>query len=89
MPPEGYRKHGGFYGYIISSGDTFIRPRPTIIDIDYVNEHGNNANLEKFVREQEILAVSEQRFEDACKWRDFPRSGRVEVERKDNCWVIK
>jgi hypothetical protein len=91
MPPEGYgkRNDNGFYAYIISSEDSFMKPKPTVIDVDYVNEHGNNANLEKFVREQEILAVSEQRFEDACKWRDFPKAGRVEVERKNDFWIIK
>jgi hypothetical protein len=88
MPPERYENQGGFYSYIIHNSE-FRKPKPTVIDVDYVNEHGNNANLEKFVREQEILAVTEQRFEDACKWRDFPKAGRVEVERKNDFWIIK
>jgi hypothetical protein len=91
MTPEEYEKRNdnGFYAYIINNGEISRKPKPIVIDVDYVNEHGNNANLEKFVREQEILAVTEQRFEDACKWRDFPKAGRVEVERKNDFWIIK
>ena len=90
MPPEGYSKRdgNGFYTYIINNEDFFIKPRPTVIDVDHVNDKGNTANLEKFVREQEKLAVSEQRFEDACKWRDFPKAGQVEVKMVNNAWVI-
>ena len=90
MPPEGYnnRRGNGFYTYIITSEDLYKKQKPTVIDVDYVNEQGNTANLQKFVKEQEMLAVSEQRFEDACKWRDFPKAGQVEVKMVNDAWVI-
>jgi len=90
MPPEGYNKRrgNGFYSYIITAEDFYRKLKPTVIDVDYVNQQGNTANLEKFVKEQEMLAVSEQRFEDACKWRDFPNAGQVEVKMVNEAWVI-
>jgi hypothetical protein len=36
-----------------------------------------------WVKEQENIAVKEERFSDAIKWRDFPSHGIVKVDSLD------
>ncbi len=36
-----------------------------------------------WVKDQELIAVNEERYSDACKWRDFPQHGIVRVDSQD------
>ena len=50
----------------------------------YVIRMSNKLNeVMAWVKDQELMAVQEQRFEDAIKWRDFPEHGIVTMDSLD------
>jgi len=49
------------------------------LNLDTVRAAGNFDKLMEKVKKEEMLAVSEERFEDAIKWRDFPEHGIVNI----------
>ena len=59
------------------------------LNVDLIRSTGKEQNLKMWVKQQEIIAVKEERFEDACNWRDFPEHGIVYVDcDKNNIWKI-
>ena len=53
------------------------------LNIDVIRLSNKLDSLMFWVKEQELIAVSEERFLDAIKWRDFPKHGIVKVDSLD------
>lgn len=53
------------------------------LNIDVIRLSNKLDSLMIWVKEQELIAVKEERFLDAVKWRDFPKHGIVKVDSID------
>ena len=53
------------------------------LNIDVIRLSNKLTELMNWVKDQELIAVSEERYSDACKWRDFPKHGIVRVDSLD------
>jgi len=53
------------------------------LNIDVIRLSNKLDSLMLWVKEQENIAVKEERFSDAIKWRDFPSHGIVKVDSLD------
>ena len=74
MPPEGYYERRMLsdlpYGILEKSN---LIP----VDLDYLSSKGKMGTFESFRLKMELKAAKEERFEDAIKWRDLPKTGTV------------
>ena len=74
MPPEGYYERRMLsdltYGILEKSN---LIP----VDLDSLSSKGKMGTFESFRLKMELKAAKEERFEDAIKWRDLPKSGTV------------
>lgn len=53
------------------------------LNIDVIRLSNKLNEVMAWVKDQELMAVQEQRFEDAIKWRDFPKHGIVTIDSLD------
>ena len=53
------------------------------LNIDVIRLSNKLKEVMAWVKDQELKAVQEQRFEDAIKWRDFPEHGIVTMDSLD------
>ena len=53
------------------------------LNIDVIRLSNKLTELMNWVKDQELIAVNEERYLDACKWRDFPQHGIVRVDSQD------
>ncbi len=53
------------------------------LNIDVIRLSNKLGELMNWVKDQELIAVNEERYSDACKWRDFPQHGIVRVDSQD------
>jgi hypothetical protein len=53
------------------------------LNIDVIRLSNKLKEVMAWVADQELKAVQDERFEDACKWRDFPEHGIVTMDSLD------
>ena len=53
------------------------------LNIDVIRLSNKLNELMLWVKDQELKAVRDERFEDASKWRDFPQHGIVTIDSLD------
>ena len=53
------------------------------LNIDVIRLSNKLTELMNWVKDQELIAVNEERYLDACKWRDFPQHGIVRIDSQD------
>ena len=53
------------------------------LNVDVIRMSNKLNEVMAWVKDQELMAVQEQRFEDAIKWRDFPEHDIVTMDSLD------